>query len=106
MLIFFHSDVKLNCTPEFTAGHSVIINCTIQRTRNATEGAGFYWSGANGTDLCNLINYSCDWDAKTYVSLEMSNVKRDENITVEVWFSEGMAGSTINVHCEYLSKVC
>jgi len=60
----------------------------------------FNWNDADGTDLCKLPNYSCDLDGKTYVSLKILNVSRDQNVTVYVEFSEGMDHFNIQV------KVC
>lgn len=91
--------VSLNCnnTVSVTAGENVTLNCSITSTfgGKVCTGQKYDWHNTNGNKLCetNATKYTCAWDALTYVSLTISNVQEEANVTAEIVSICGMVKS-------------
>lgn len=97
--ISFLSAVSLNCnnTVSATAGENVTLNCSITSTfgGKVCTGQKYDWHNTNGNKLCetDATKYTCAWDALTYVSLTISNVQEEANVTAEIVSICGMVKS-------------
>lgn len=91
--------VSLMCTGGSTAP---AINCTINLTLHDCMGDQFTWWDSEGNDICNGgdLNYECDWDNLTYVSLAITKATACGPYEVFIDTTCGTARSKI-MHCGY-----
>lgn len=83
--------VSLTCneTVEVVAGKPLTLNCTIQLLEEHCHGDEFVWEDSNNNIICDntkdrTVNYTCEWDSKTYVSLLIGNVTESQSYTVQI----------------------
>lgn len=81
-------------------GRSVTLNCSINWNphypHDECKGTNFYWhhtkEDPNESIPCNddQKKYTCEWDNRTYVSLTIMSVQKEENYTVRMSSNCGM----------------
>lgn len=106
----FPSGVSLTCnkTVEVEAGKSLKLNCTIKFPLDC-RGEDYIWEDPNNNIICNStsyrpVNYTCEWDGETYVSLLIRNVTKSQNYTVQIWTDCGYPDtSTVEVKLQVQS---
>lgn len=73
------------------------LNCSITSTfgGKVCTGQKYDWHNTNGNKLCetDATKYTCAWDALTYLSLTISNVQEEANVTAEIVSICGMVKS-------------
>lgn len=70
-------------------------------------GQKYDWRNTNGNKLCeaDATKYTCAWDALTYVSLTISNVQEEANVTADIVSDCGMVKS-LPIRVRLISGEC
>lgn len=92
--------VSLLCKQQAEA-QTVTVNCTIdfKVTVDDCRCEHFQWSNSGADISCgsDSNNYHCTWDNRTFVSLTILHVKKEENYTISIETDCGSDSSTIEV---------
>lgn len=105
---FSHPVVSVKCNPtvDIVAGEAVTLNCTIMMKENC-RGESYDWNNTHGKIPCDnsdLMEYGCDWDNQSYVSLTIRNVMKDNNYTILIVTDCGLDNSNIKLQVKQNSN--
>lgn len=97
--------LKCNQTVEVVAGETVTINCTIYKEEDC-RGVLYFWKDTHDDQLCDgrKMEYKCEWDSLTYVSLIISNIMKEEKYSVHVYADCGDTESSVTVQVKQQSN--